>query len=93
MEIEILQKEKNDLKLRIEGESHTLANLLCAELNQDESVKVASYTLEHPLKNTVILHIRTEGKSPEKVLSSVAERVVKRIQEIKKELQDAIRRA
>ena len=93
MEIEVVKKEKNTLMLRVEGESHTLANLLCHKLNQEESVKVASYTVDHPLKGTLLLYLKTDGKSPEKVMASVAESIAKEFQNLKKEIQSSLKRS
>ncbi len=92
MEIEVVKKEKNDLTLRIEGETHTLMNLLCSELYADDSVKVASYTLEHPLTRVVLFHLKTAGKSPEKALSSATDRIVEKLEELKKEFQTKLKR-
>jgi DNA-directed RNA polymerase II subunit RPB11 len=92
MEVQVVKKEDNEELLRIEGEDHTLANLLCAELYQDEAVRSASYTLDHPLTGAILLHLRTEGKSPEKVIVSITEHLIKKLQELKREAQASLKR-
>jgi DNA-directed RNA polymerase subunit L len=92
VEIEVLKKEKNNLMLKIEGETHTLANLLCSELYTDSAVKSAAYTLDHPLTGAILLHVRTDGKSPEKALLSAADRIVNKFQDLKQEFQSKFRK-
>jgi len=93
MEIEIVRKEGKDELLRIEGEDHTLANLLCSELYQDDAIQSASYTLDHPLTKAILFHVSTEGKSPEKAMEAAADRLVKKLQELKREMQTKLKRA
>lgn len=91
MEIEVVRKEGKDELLRIEGEDHTLANLLCSELYQDNAVQAASYTLDHPLTKIILFHISTEGKSPERAIEAAAERLIEKLQELKREMQTQLK--
>lgn len=81
MEIEVLDSKKNELKIEIKGESHTLCNSLVKELWNDKSVKSAGYLLESTMEENPILTIITAGKSPKKALSDAAERLSKKIDE------------
>ena len=43
MEIKILEKTKNTLRLEVAGEGHTLCNALRRQLWEDKTVEVAGY--------------------------------------------------
>jgi len=47
MELKILEESKSSLKIRIEGEDHTLANVLRRELWSDSHIKVSGYNVDH----------------------------------------------
>lgn len=69
MRIKILDKDRNVLKLQIEGEGHTFCNIIQKALLDDERVDMAGYDIPHPLTSSPIIYIRTKGRSkPETVL-------------------------
>lgn len=69
MEISILKRTKNELKIEIGGEGHTFCNLLQHALLEDKSVEMAGYDIPHPLTGKPILLLRTKkDRSPEKAL-------------------------
>jgi len=69
MEVKILNRTKNDLKIEIVGEDHTFCNLLQKTLLDDKNVEIAGYDQPHPLIRTSIVYLRTKrDTSPEKVL-------------------------
>ena len=75
MNVKILEKDKNFLRLEIEGEGHSLSNFLQTLLLQEAEVEIAGYNKPHPLTESTILYLRTKGKaSPEKVLMRAAEK-------------------
>lgn len=82
MELKILEKSSNRLKIEISGETHTLCNLLKDELWKDKDVTVAGYEVKHPLTSQPILLIETKSKDPKKALLEA----IKRIEERNKEL-------
>jgi DNA-directed RNA polymerase subunit L len=91
MQLELLEKEENSRLIRIVGEEHTLPNLLRIELYEDENVTVASYAIDHPLVGSPKFFVKTKGKSPERALTSAAERVVEQLDEFKKNLQKVLK--
>jgi DNA-directed RNA polymerase subunit L len=91
VQLELLKKEDNSRLIMVVGGDHTLTNLLRVELHEDVNVKAASYTMDHPLTGNLKFFIRTEGKSPERVLAEVAEGIVGKLEELKKQLQKALR--
>jgi len=69
MEVKVLSKSKNDLRLEIVGEDHTFCNLLQSLLLEDKNVEIAGYDQPHPLIRSSIVYLRTKrDASPEKVL-------------------------
>ena len=76
MNLKVLQKSKNELKLEIQGEGHTFCNLLQYVLLQDKGVDVAGYDVPHPLVPNAVLYLRTKRESsPEKALTRALEKV------------------
>ncbi|UCE29122.1 MAG: DNA-directed RNA polymerase subunit L [Candidatus Bathyarchaeota archaeon] len=63
MEIKVLKKTSNELRLEIEGVGHTFNNILQKALLKDDAVDVAGYDIPHPLRSMSILYIRTKGTS------------------------------
>ena len=69
MEVKVLAKSKNELKLEIVGEDHTFCNLLQNVLLEDKNVEIAGYDQPHPLIRSSIVYLRTKREaSPEKAL-------------------------
>ena len=71
MEVKVLQKSKNELRIEIVGEDHTFCNLLQSVLLQDKNVEIAGYDQPHPLIRTSVVYVRTKRDvSPEKTMLS-----------------------
>jgi DNA-directed RNA polymerase subunit L len=90
MEVKVLSKSKNDLKLEIVGEDHTFCNLLQSLLLEDKNVEIAGYDQPHPLIRSSIVYVRTKREaSPEKVLLNA----LAGIQELNKEFNEKFAKA
>ena len=61
MEVKILKETDEYLEIEIEGEEHTLGNLLKGMLLKVPGVKFASYSQPHPLIDTIIIKMMTDG--------------------------------
>jgi DNA-directed RNA polymerase subunit L len=69
LDLKVMSKSKNELRLELQGEGHTFCNLLQWILLQDKSVEIAGYDVPHPLLPNAILYVRTKRESsPEKAL-------------------------
>ncbi len=76
MNLKMLLKSKNELKLEIQGEGHTFCNLLQWVLLQDRGVEMAGYDVPHPLVPNAVLYIKTKREtSPEKALERALAKV------------------
>ena len=64
MELKILEKSDDEMKLEIVGESHTLLNMLKSILLEDERVHTASYDMKHVTISEPVLFIKTENADP-----------------------------
>lgn len=74
MQVNVLSKSKNELRLEIMGEDHTFCNLLQSLILEDKNVEIAGYDQPHPLIRTSIVYLRTKREaSPEKILLSCVE--------------------
>jgi len=85
MEVKILNKTKNELKLEIIGEDHTFCNLLQNALLEDKNIEIAGYDQPHPLIRSSIVYLRTKrDASPEKILLTA----LSTIREVNKEFKE-----
>jgi DNA-directed RNA polymerase subunit L len=64
MELKILEKTNNEIRLEIRGESHTLLNLLKSVLLEDEHVEIATYDMKHVTISEPVLFVKTDGEDP-----------------------------
>jgi DNA-directed RNA polymerase subunit L len=78
MELKVLEKTKNRLKLEVRGESHTLLNLLRRN-SWDAKADQASYMIEHPMLSQPKIIIK--ASNPKHVLSRAADMAVKQAQD------------
>lgn len=86
MKLSVIQNEKNELEFYIEGERHTLPNILKEKIANDSSVEFCAYKLDHPLDKKTRLIIKTTGKSPKKVMEDAIKAVKEDLAEFKKEV-------
>jgi len=92
MNVKILKKEPNEMRIEIEGESHTFCNLLQKALLEDETIEMASYDIHHPLVSNPIVYVRTKGKRhPETALREATEKIRTRSREFRTSFEKALK--
>ncbi len=92
MEIKVLKKTSNELKIEIKGEGHTFCNVLQKALLENATVEMAGYNIEHPLISNPTVYVRTKGKEkPKAVLLDAAKKVQKQSKEFKKSFKRALK--
>lgn len=69
--MEIITKKRYELEVQLDGESHTLCNVLRKNLMEMDDVKAAAYDPGHPIVGEPVLYIR--GKKPKELLKQSAE--------------------
>tara|TARA_B100000767_G_scaffold254220_1_gene259432 strand:- start:2212 stop:2580 length:369 start_codon:yes stop_codon:yes gene_type:complete len=83
MPVKVLLSEKNELRLRVIGESHTALQMLRERLNSSSKVEYANYFPGHPELDDPEFYIRTTGKnSSEKVLKEIVSGLAKEFSSI-----------
>lgn len=82
MEIEILEKSKDSIKIKVIGEDHTFLNALTKELWNDKNTQVAGYEIEHSLTEDPVLTLQTKG-DPVKAINEAVDRLKKQNKEFK----------
>jgi DNA-directed RNA polymerase subunit L len=92
MNVKVLKKADNELKIEIEGSSHGLCNLLQKRLLEDKRVDFAGYDVPHPLASSPVIYIRMKGRTkPEDALIDAAEKVREANDAFGKELDRALK--
>ncbi|MBI2664445.1 DNA-directed RNA polymerase subunit L [Candidatus Woesearchaeota archaeon] len=86
MELEVIEDSGSRFVADIKGASHTLCNALKNELWNNESVKVATYMIRHPLTGVPRFTVETEGNAKaRKALADAAARLADTASKLKKE--------
>jgi len=92
VEIKVLKKTSNELKIEIEGEGHTFCNVLQKALLEDDTIEMAGYNIEHPLTSNPTVYVHTkEKRKPETALIDAAKKVQKQNKEFKKSFERALK--
>ncbi len=86
MELKVIEETAKRIVFELKGESHTLCNALKKELWKNKHVKVATYTIKHPLVGIPQMVVETDGEvKPRKVLLDAVEKLTKQVSEFKKD--------
>ena len=92
MNVKVLKKEANELKIEIEGAEHGICNLLQKKLLEDAKVDLAGYDVPHPLASSPIIYVRMKGKvKPAEALLKAADKARGMNSEFSKELKKALK--
>jgi len=92
LEIKILKKKANELKIEIEGEGHTFGNALQKALLEDDMIEIAGYNIKHPLVSNPTVYLRTkEKRKPEAALQDAAKKITERSVEFSKSFKRALK--
>lgn len=91
MEINVIENKKSKIIFELKGASHTICNPLKNELWNDSHVKVATYSVRHPLVSEPKFIVETDGEDAKKVLISAAQRLQKTNDKFKEEFSKEIR--
>jgi len=96
MEIKILTKTPDEMRIEILGEGHTFCNLLQKALLEDETVEIGGYSIEHPLVSNPIVYVkmkekRKPEKRPETALKEAAEKIRHRSREFRISFEKALK--
>ena len=94
MQVKVLKKTSDELKIEIEGVGHTFCNMLQKKILEDAHVDMAGYAVPHPLASNPVIYVRVKGDvKPEKVLREALERTRDMNKEFGKEFERALNKA
>ena len=92
MELNIIEDKKNKIVFEIIGEEHTFCNALTKELWNVNGVKVAAYTIDHPLVGKPRIIVETDSSiEPKKALKEAASKLQKKNADMSEKLKKAIK--
>ena len=83
MNVKIIEKTDNEIRMEIGGESHTLLNTLQHTLLEDPRVEIASYEIKHPNISEPVLYVRTNDMDPITAIKEASLRLVEVYEEFK----------
>lgn len=96
MELKVLKKTSDEMRIEISGEGHTFCNLLQKSLLEDETVEIGGYSIEHPLVSNPVVYVkmkekRKPEKRPETALKEAAEKIRHRSREFRTGFEKALK--
>jgi DNA-directed RNA polymerase subunit L len=92
MEIKVLKRTSNELKIEIVGEGHTFCNVLQKALLEDDATEMAGYNLPHPLMSDPTIYIQTKkGLKPETAIRNAVKKIRKQNKEFKATFEKALK--
>ncbi len=94
MDIKILKKTSDEMRIEILGEGHTFCNLLQKALLEDEAVDIGGYNIEHPLVSNPILYVKMkEKRKPEKRAETALKEATEKIRHRSREFRTSFEKA
>ena len=96
MNIKVLKKTSDELRIEIEGEGHTFCNVLQRALLKDKTVEMAGYDIPHPLVSNPIVYVRMKerrkpDKKPETALREAATKIKHQTKQFRTSLKKALK--
>ncbi|MEM1695385.1 MAG: DNA-directed RNA polymerase subunit L [Desulfurococcaceae archaeon] len=84
MIVRILSRGDKEIVLEIEGEDHTLGNMMMKEALRHPGVEYATYRVTHPLKPVLEFTLAVKnGENVGKVLKDIIDSLRKQLEEFK----------
>lgn len=84
MEFRVLDKEKNALRLEIDGPDDTVIYPLVNELLKDEDVAEAKYSVGHPDLDKPVLHVKTKKGKPQTAIKKASDSLAGQFRQARK---------
>ena len=85
MELNVLEDSPKRFVAEVKGASHTLCNVVKAELWKNKHVKIATYSVSHPLVGIPKFIVETDSEKPKKAMADAAGKVADNVSKLKKE--------
>jgi DNA-directed RNA polymerase subunit L len=91
MEIELLEKDKNSIKVKIKEADMTLISPLVKTLLEDEEVSEVKYTAGTPHLEHPTLYVRVKGGKPQTALKRASKSLANEIKEAREALEKQLK--
>jgi len=96
MNLKVLKRTSDELRIEIEGEGHTFCNLLQKALLEDDTIELSGYNIQHPLVSNPVIYVRMKAKRkpekrPETALKEAAEKIRQHNKEFRVRFEKALR--
>ncbi len=93
MDVQVVEKSDTKLVFKLEGEDHTLANLIVGYLKRTNGIKRAFYDIPHPLTGVPIITILTDGSiSPVEALENALKSISKDLAAFREKYEKSLER-
>ena len=87
MELNVIEETPKKIVTEVKGANHTLCNAVKTELVGNKHVKVATYSIKHPLVGVPTITVETDGiAKPRKVLADATAKLLTTTDKFKKEV-------
>jgi len=86
MKAEVLESEKNLIKLKFEDIDQGLLNLAREELWQDKATEMAGFQITHPQVGHAVFTLKTKGKAPKATWNAAIDRISSQLDDLAKEV-------
>ena len=87
MELNVLEESPKRIVAEVKGTTHTLCNPIKTELWKNKHVKLATYSISHPLIGVPKFIVETDGTiKPRKAMADAAAKLADSADKLKKEL-------
>ena len=88
MDVKVVRRTGNELIIEIQGEDHTLGNLIAKTAMENDKVAYATYRIPHPLSGKMeIIIVTREGYDVSSVIVEVLEDIRRSLEEFAKEVE------
>ena len=91
LEVMIRKHTDKELVIKLVGEDHTIGNLIAKMALNHPNVRLAAYTVEHPLEGSPVIRIVTDGTiDPSHVLKEIVVKSKAITEELLKTLKETL---
>jgi len=86
MEIQLLEKDKDSIRIQIKDADMTLITPLVKELLEDEQVSEVNYTAAHPIFGHPTIYVKVSAGKPQTALKRAAKVLSNDFKEVREQL-------
>ncbi len=86
MELELIEKDKDSIKVQIRDSDMTLISPLVSELLSDEAVSEVKYVTGHPELDLPVLYVKVKSGKPQTALKRAAKNLSNQFKEARESI-------